>query len=112
MHDKVKAASAPASAGTGTRGDVRLDLTGVLADEIGSQHGLTASDWHELEPDLTRVADEIRELRNSARLEVLDLPARGDEDGAVREAADFCRKFQNLVVLGIGGSALGAKAIL
>ena len=92
-------------------GDVRLDLTGVLADEIGHQHGLTQLDWKGIEPDLERAAVDLRDRRVAGDLEVLDLPYRRQELSRIRELAGECRSVDNFIVLGIGGSALGARAL-
>lgn len=91
---------------------VRLDLTGALADEIGPANGLTQADWLAITPDLERVADEIRSLRRDGRLPVLDLPYWYEDLSEIHEVASLCRSVRNFVVLGIGGSALGTRAVL
>jgi len=92
-------------------GDVRLDLTGALSEEIGPANGLTQADWLAIGPDLERVADDIRGRRRDGNLGVLDLPYRRDDLAEIHEIARSCRAFRNFVVLGIGGSALGARAV-
>lgn len=92
-------------------GDVRVDISGVLGEAIGPAHGITAADWKVIQPDLERVADEIRERRVQGHLEVLDLPSRKDGIAEIVDAAQRCRRYRNFVILGIGGSALGARAI-
>ncbi len=91
--------------------DVRVDLSGVLAEAIGPMHGMSQSDWKTLEPELERVAEEIRERRMQGHLEVLDLPLQTEGVADIRAAAAHCRTARNFVILGIGGSALGARAI-
>ncbi|MDM7913730.1 MAG: glucose-6-phosphate isomerase [Candidatus Eisenbacteria bacterium] len=110
--------SAPQSASQGalrnasqSTEDVRVDLTGVFADEIGPAHGLTRADVAGMEPDLQRVAEGIRAERDAGDLEPLDLPFQVEGLDAIREAARACREQRNFVILGIGGSALGARAI-
>jgi glucose-6-phosphate isomerase len=102
---------APADPGTGPDSDVRLDLSGILADAIGPAHGITTADWRAIEPELESIAGEIGEYRAQRRLEILDLPYRTDDLAETREIASLCRGAENFVVLGIGGSALGARAI-
>lgn len=99
------------SAGGRRAEDVRVDLTGVLAETIGPTHGISQGDWRTIEPELERVADEIRERRIQGHLEVLDLPLSADGLAEIRETAARCRSVRNFVILGIGGSALGARAI-
>ncbi len=92
-------------------GDVRLDLTGALAEEIGPANGLTQADWRAIGPDLERVADEIRSLLRDGRLAPLDLPYGREDLSEIKGIASACRASRNFVILGIGGSALGARAI-
>ena len=101
----------PHDPGTGPDSDVRLDLSGVFSESIGPTHGITPAEWRGVEPDLERVAGEIDEYRQQGRLEVLDLPYRTEGLSELREIASACRSARNFVVLGIGGSALGARAI-
>jgi glucose-6-phosphate isomerase len=110
MADK-SAVPNPRDLGLDPEGDVRLDLSGVLSESIGPTHGITQSEWNGIEQDLERVAGEIDEYRQQGRLEVLDLPNRSEGIPEIREIASVCRTARNFVVLGIGGSALGARAI-
>jgi glucose-6-phosphate isomerase len=91
--------------------DVRVDLSGVLADAIGPMHGISQADWKTIEPELERVAEEIRDRRMQGHLEVLDLPLRTEGIPEILGAAARCRTARNFVILGIGGSALGARAL-
>jgi glucose-6-phosphate isomerase len=91
--------------------DIRLDLTGVLSEEIGPTNGLTQGDWLAIRSDLDRVAEEIRGLRRDGHLGPLDLPYRREELADVHRLATECRSFRNFVILGIGGSALGPRAV-
>jgi len=93
------------------RGEVTIDLTGVMAEEIGAAHGLSEADLRRIEPDLVRVASEIADLRRRGMLEVLDLPSVREDLDRIAEAAVKSHGFRNFVLLGIGGSSLGARAI-
>jgi glucose-6-phosphate isomerase len=90
---------------------VRLDLNGLLATAVGVD-GLAPEDLAGLEPALERAREELATRRTGGELAFADLPSRHDDVRAVLEAAAAVRgQFDTLVVLGIGGSALGARAL-
>jgi glucose-6-phosphate isomerase len=91
---------------------VRLDLNGLLAAAAGAD-GLAESDLADLEPMLARVRDDIAGRRTAGTLAFADLPHKRDDVRRVLDLAGEVRgEFDTLVVLGIGGSALGARALL
>ena len=90
---------------------VRLDLNGLLAATVGAD-GVAPEDLATLEPALGRVRAELAARRATGGLEFADLPYHRDDVRRVIEVATAAREeFDTLVVLGIGGSALGASAI-
>jgi glucose-6-phosphate isomerase len=91
---------------------VRLDLNGLLAPAVGSE-GLAAEELAALEPELARARDEIAARRVAGEIGFAELPYRRDDLRLVLDAsADLRDRFDTLVVLGIGGSALGARALV
>jgi glucose-6-phosphate isomerase len=91
---------------------VQIDLNGLLAAAVGAE-GLTADELAGLEPDLARVREELTTRRAAGDLAFADLPYRREEVRRVVDAAAGLRaSFDTLVVLGIGGSALGARALV
>jgi len=90
---------------------VRLDLNALLATAVGVD-GLEAGEVAELEPRLSRVREDLAARRTAGTLAFADLPHRRDDVRRVLEAAADARtRFDSLVVLGIGGSALGIRAV-
>ena len=91
---------------------IRYDYTDVMADSVGRDHGLASGELSSLAPDVARYHAEISAERNSGGLTWMALPKRLDY---ARAAKDFASRhqgrFQNVVVLGIGGSALGMIAL-
>ena len=91
---------------------VRVDLNGLLAAAVGGS-GLAAEELAGLEPELARVRDELAARRAAGTLAFAELPHRFDDARRVLDdAAGVGADIDVLVVLGIGGSALGARALV
>jgi len=90
---------------------LELDYTNALADVVGAAHGVTQA---ELDALVGPARDAIRavQARRAKDLRWLDLPHQTQVHESVLEyAAARAGRFQNVVVLGIGGSALGTIAL-
>src|SRR5205823_13097102 len=91
---------------------VRVDLNGLLAAAVGGG-GLAAEELAGLEPELARVRDELAARRAAGTLAFAELPHRLDDARRVLDdAAGVGADADALGVLGIGGSALGARALV
>lgn len=96
---------------------IDCDLRNLSSDRIGPAQGLELdAEIAALAPHLDRDADALRARRDdpAAMLGWIDLPTGQEEDVAellafAEEARD---RFDDLVVLGIGGSSLGAAAVV
>ncbi|MDA1263761.1 MAG: glucose-6-phosphate isomerase [Planctomycetota bacterium] len=90
---------------------ITLDYTNILADAIGAEHGITDAELGAL-GDATRSALDAVQARRKQDLRWMDLPY---QDQVQREVLDYAAsvrgRFDNVVVLGIGGSALGNRAL-
>ena len=90
---------------------ITLDYTNVLANAVGDEHGLAEAELEALAGP-SRKALEAVQARRSTDLRWLDLPY---EEGVRRRVLDYAAsvrgRFENVVVLGIGGSALGNRAL-
>jgi len=90
---------------------IRIDYTNVLTDAVGPEHGLAPSDLAGLARP-SRAALEAVQARRAKDLRWLDLPYQHEVRDDVVEYAESVRgRFENVVVLGIGGSALGNRAL-
>jgi len=90
---------------------LRLDYTNVLADVIGPEHGITEEELADLAVPAARGLEAVLARRGSD-LRWLDLPyAQAELEGLLEYAASVQGRFENVVVLGIGGSALGNIAL-
>ncbi len=91
--------------------EIRYDYTNMLEDAVG-EHGVDVDVLDEARSRLTQVFATLAAQRAEGTLGFMDLPF---DDVTVEEvlktAADLEGRFENMVILGIGGSALGATAI-
>lgn len=87
-----------------------LDVNGCLDPAAG---GLSRQELDALAPAAKAAFDGFEARRRAGELGFADLPAdREAAEAAVRLARELSAKFENLLVLGIGGSSLGGRAIL
>lgn len=95
---------------TGTQA-LSLDYNYAMADFVGD-HGLRPEELAALTPQLARVHEELQTGRESGKYAFFDLPYDTGGLKAIRRLAkpllEWCWEF---IVLGIGGSALGARAL-
>lgn len=91
---------------------IHLNFNNMMADTIGSEHGITEQDLKVLEPLASRYVNDVKEERIKGKLPFLDLPYQKNITTEIIKTANSLKgKFKNLVVVGIGGSALGNIAI-
>ncbi|MDR2459513.1 MAG: glucose-6-phosphate isomerase [Deltaproteobacteria bacterium] len=89
-----------------------LDYNNVTSEALGEGKGLDAQDLAEMKNLLSAAYKDIECRYKKGLLPFMDLPKDPDILKAARKLADMGRKkFENVVVLGIGGSALGASAV-
>ncbi|MCX7847625.1 MAG: glucose-6-phosphate isomerase [bacterium] len=88
---------------------LRYDFTNVRAEAVGAA-GLGAEDWAAAESYLGRVYAQAQAARSSWGF--TKLPYRdGEADALIALANELASQCDNFVVIGIGGSALGAIAL-
>src|SRR5580765_2662396 len=89
-----------------------VNFTNCLADSIGIEHGLTEPELFGLETRLKDAHDNVMRQSNAGKLGFIDLPNNSEEAKKIMSWARKTRgAFDTLVVLGIGGSALGNIAV-
>ena len=86
---------------------IRFDYNAALADVVGSKHGVTVKALEALRPRARTIHEELLARRKNASLGFFDLPYDTALVKEIERYAASLRKFENFVVLGIGGSALG-----
>jgi glucose-6-phosphate isomerase len=91
---------------------VKLYYKNITAEVIGAEHGITAAQLDSLAGQTSPVIQEVNRQREAGETPYRDLPhnkeIRGQVMGLAGKLKDKC---ENLVVLGIGGSALGNIAL-
>jgi glucose-6-phosphate isomerase len=92
---------------------IRLDTSCAQAERVGAQHGLTPGELAALAPAAARALASVRAPRGQGgELGWLDLPYQHAACDELLEHAAQCQgRYDNVVVLGIGGSALGNIAL-
>jgi len=91
---------------------LQLDYANTLSTAIGKNHGLSPAEIKRAEPAVKAAITQIERERKDGKRRYRDLPADAEMVKSVKAAV---RKYkpgaENLVVLGIGGSALGMIAL-
>src|SRR4030042_3305816 len=91
---------------------IKLDYSGMMSESIGSQNGITPEELDELAPAAIIAAERIGEKRDSGEYGFYRLPYdAANADTILRMAEAFQGTCDDFIVLGIGGSALGGKAL-
>lgn len=91
---------------------VRIDLNGVFASTIGAASGIHPEELATLRPRLASAIATLQSERAQGLHPFLDLPQERDALGEMLSLADQLRDdVDHFVVLGIGGSARGARAL-
>ena len=91
---------------------ITFDFNNMMSEFVGEE----GFDWEEIEtldPQLKKAAQAMEEKRKAGQMEWRELPYNQEEVVKdILETADEIKgKFDNFVVLGIGGSALGPIAV-
>ena len=90
---------------------IEINFDNLTADSIGSENGLTRDEFDELfsmAPDTYNKLSDWRESKDALFYDIV--MDDGVLSGMAEKADDIAKRFDNVVVLGIGGSALGLRA--
>ncbi len=85
---------------------IKVDFSNLMQDSIGG-NGLSKDDFKRIDSNALNTAIQSRQYPG---LEFLDLPQ--SDTSAIKEAGKYAAQFENFLLLGIGGSALGPRSIL
>lgn len=91
---------------------IKFYYKNVTADIIGAQHGITPAMFDSLAEKTTPLILQLNDERKAGKTPYRDLPFNTQTPQKVKALADKLKNScENLVVLGIGGSALGNIAV-
>jgi glucose-6-phosphate isomerase len=94
------------------KSEIKFYYKNVFADVIGNEHGISKGHFKELAEMTSPLILKLNEERKKGKTPFRDLPHDSTIYKKVKNlAAQFKDKCENLVVLGIGGSALGNIAL-
>ncbi|MCP4644760.1 MAG: glucose-6-phosphate isomerase [bacterium] len=93
--------------------DIRIDVARAKSAAVGKDHGITPAELKAIEPRIAAAHKILRRERKNGDYGFWDLHKDTKVIKSVKEtAATFLeRGYDNLVILGIGGSALGITAL-
>mgnify|MGYP001560423930 CR=1 FL=1 len=89
---------------------ITFDFTNMMADAIGETHGIKRSEIDALQERVKAVDRELKNRRKDGNLPFFDLPYQDIKD-IIKAADEIKDGFENFVLIGIGGSSLGPKAL-
>jgi glucose-6-phosphate isomerase len=90
---------------------LRIDYTNMLNTALGGEHGLTEQELHDFAPRFRDVHADTEQRRATHELGFYELPYVAVVDDIQAFADGVGQAFDTVVVLGIGGSALGTLAL-
>jgi len=91
---------------------LKLDFNYMLNEYVGPRHGLSVEDLSGLSEIASRIHDDLKARREAGKIGFYNLPHDRATSAKIEAFAKKARRsFQNVVILGIGGSSLGPKAL-
>ncbi len=93
--------------------ELKIDYNNMMADYVGAEQGLTVKDFNDNKKLVSNAFKTVMANRGTGMMGWTELPYNQKEIVAdiILTAKDIKKKFDNFVVLGIGGSALGPTAV-
>lgn len=92
--------------------NLQFDYTHMMAEVIGAEHGIAEQELLAMRETCLEIHRDLMQRRGAGRLPFYELPFDSRMAAQVVSQADeLAARFENVVVLGIGGSALGTLAL-
>jgi glucose-6-phosphate isomerase len=89
---------------------LQLNTTNSFSAKVGS-HGIEPREFDALKPRLAEALKSLHMRHDAGEMQFLDLPYDGEALTICRQAAESFIGCENFLLAGIGGSALGPRAI-
>lgn len=91
---------------------VGIDYNFVMSEFLGAENGLQAQELEELTPRLQDIDQQLKAGRDRGAIGFFDLPYDEQLVKEIKKLTKQCKEWcRDVLVLGIGGSALGARAL-
>jgi glucose-6-phosphate isomerase len=90
--------------------NIAINYSNMLTDKIGKEHGLSLDEINSLQPIAVKIHNSLKTKREKGGLPFYNLPYQ-DVTEILNYAGHVKDRFDNFVVFGIGGSALGTIAL-
>ena len=92
---------------------LKFDFNNMMAEYVGEKEGFTVNDFKNSKDLYLNAHEYVRTHRGQGMMGWTELPYNQDEivEDIISTAKDIRKKYDNFVVLGIGGSALGPIAV-
>ncbi len=91
---------------------ITLDYNFVMSEFVGEANGLQEAEIEELTPRLENLDQQIKDRRAHGDIGFFDLPYDAATVKEIKDLAKHLKEWcRDVLVLGIGGSALGARAL-
>ncbi|MDR2505824.1 MAG: glucose-6-phosphate isomerase, partial [Oscillospiraceae bacterium] len=93
--------------------DIKLDVNNMLAKRLGGFPGITNAMLDEIKGKAAAALSQVQKVRGTGWLEWTELPYQDESviSDIEKTAEEIKDKFDNFVLLGIGGSALGPACV-
>ena len=94
--------------------EIRVDISRCKSSAVGAEHGITPNELRDVEPLVNAAYDILFKERSEGAYGFYDLYKHDAVFQDVKDTATglLAEGFENLVILGIGGSALGTTALV
>src|SRR6056297_860224 len=92
--------------------EIKLDVNNMLENMVGKEHGISKDAIIDFQEKADLIHEKIKEDRANGEMGFMDLPAQSEElISEIEEEVEKRKGYENFVVIGIGGSALGNIAL-
>lgn len=92
---------------------LKIDYNNMMVDFVGREQGLSDNDFLSNKKIISQAYENVQQNRGKGMMGWTELPYNQKEivEDIIQTARQIKKKFDNFVVLGIGGSALGPTAV-
>ena len=90
---------------------IRYDYSAMMAETVGAEHGIAQEEIEEYRARLAEIHQEMAAHRRDSGYGFMELPHQ-DPSPVLILARKMANTYEDLVHIGIGGSALGTKALV